>query len=99
MRESIRHAVGRRARRYVALAIVGWLTFVAAIFLPAIPLVVMALAFCAVIAGLLGLILGLRCPRCRGRLPQIGLAEVWRASRMVVPQHCPHCSVALDGPC
>lgn len=95
MPKSIRDTLGRRARALVLLAMGGWLVFIACIFAPAIPLPIMVSAFVAVVGSLLGLLLSLRCPHCRARIPQVGLAEVWAPPSAVKPRHCPNCGADL----
>lgn len=96
MTDTIRARLGARARGFVVAAAAGWMTFVACMFFPAIPWPVMVLSFFTVIGAILGLLLALRCPRCRQRLPQVGLAEVWTPAQAVKPARCPRCGVGLD---
>ncbi len=96
MTASIRERLGARARFLVVATAAGWMTFVACMFFPAIPWPVMVGSFITVIAAILGLLLALRCPRCRHRLPQVGLAEVWTPAQAVKPRACPGCGIALD---
>lgn len=96
MSDTIRNRLGARARVLVVAAAASWMTFVACMFFPAIPWPVMVLSFFTVIGAILGLLLALRCPRCRQRLPQVGLAEVWTPAQAVKPTQCAKCGVGLD---
>lgn len=78
--------------------VIGWCVFAACLFLPAIPLPVMFGAFVAVIAALLALLLLLRCPGCRARIPQVGFAEWWLPEDAPKPARCPRCGFDLSAP-
>lgn len=96
MTDTVRVRLGARARLLVVAAAAGWTSFVACMFFPAIPWPVMVISFFIVIGAILGLLLALRCPRCRQRLPQVGLAEVWTPAQAVKPAQCPECGLGLD---
>lgn len=98
VQETIREHLGRRTRQCVVIALIGWVVFTACIFVHAIPLPIMVGAFIAVIASMLALLLTVRCPRCRARLPQVGIAELWLPSNAVKLTHCPTCGAHLNQP-
>ncbi|MBI2799190.1 MAG: hypothetical protein HYX63_02715 [Gammaproteobacteria bacterium] len=93
---TIRAILGRRTRNYLLVAIVGWLVFIAAVLIPAIAPIIMIGAFVAVVGAMLGLILGIRCPRCGARLLQLGLAEVWAPLHAQRIAHCPRCQLDVN---
>lgn len=95
MRGTIRERLGRQTRPCVFAIALGWAVFAACVFMPAIPLPIMLGAFVAVIGGILALLLLVRCPRCRARLPQIGVAEWWLPAGAAKPTHCPRCQCDL----
>lgn len=95
---TIRATLGRRTRSYLLVAIVGWLAFIAAVLIHAIAPIIMIGAFVAVVGAMLGLILGIRCPRCGARLLQLGLAEVWAPLQAARIAHCPRCRIDVNTP-
>lgn len=96
MSRSIRQRLGARARLLLLVIVLDWLLFVACVFVRSIPGAVMVGAFLAVMTATLALLFALRCPRCRQRLPQVGLAEIWAPPQAVKPAQCPRCGVSLD---
>lgn len=93
---SVRRVLRRRTARYLKIAAIGWLVFIASVIWQAVPPVIMVVSFFAVISAMLGILLAVRCPRCQTLLPHIGLAEVWKSARAVPVTNCPRCKGRLD---
>jgi len=94
--ESIRAKLGRETRVYLALAVAGWLVFVACMFIPKPPPWLMIGSFVATCGALVSLLVFVRCPRCRTHLPQIGFAAAVAPTTAARQTHCPGCGAALD---
>ena len=95
---AVRAQLGRRARPFLLALVGGWMVFALCIFVTAIPLPLMFGAFIAVMVGVLGLLLTVRCPRCRARLPQVGFAECWAPAHASKPSQCTICRLDLREP-
>jgi hypothetical protein len=94
--EPIRARLVRTTRVYLGVTTAGWLIFVACLFIPRPPAPLMIGAFIATCGGLLALLVLVRCPRCRTRLPQIGFASALAPASAARHSHCPGCGTALD---
>ena len=96
MAESIRVKLGRETRIYLALAVLGWLVFVACMFIPKPAPWLMIGSFVLTCGALVSLLVFVRCPRCRAPLPQIGFAAAVAPATAARQTHCPGCGAALD---
>lgn len=86
-----------RARACLAVALAGWVVFIACLLMPALPISLMFAAFLAVPAAILTLIFALRCPSCRARIPQVGLVAAWQRDAAQALR-CPACKADLAAP-
>jgi len=94
--ESIRVKLGHETRIYLALAVLGWLVFVACMFIPRPAPWLMIGSFVLTCGALVSLLVFVRCPRCRAHLPQIGFAAAVAPATAARQTHCPGCGAALD---
>lgn len=83
-----------RARACLAVAFAGWIVFIACLLIPTLPFALMFAAFLTVPAAILTLILTLRCPACRARIPQVGLVAAWQRDAAQA-RRCPACRADL----
>lgn len=95
---SIRQQLGFTARGWLMSAAFGWLGFVGTVLMPSLPWPVMVVSFVLTNVALLVLIFGLRCPRCRARLSQVGLVAALMPARAGAQPLCHGCKVNLDSP-
>ena len=92
----IRARLAGVGRRWLSLAVAGWLCFVATVLLPALPAALMVASFVLTCSALLALIVGLRCPHCRRGLTQVGLLAAFVPNQSAPQRQCPGCGTQLD---
>lgn len=93
---NIRERLGRDTRICLAIAAAGWCVFVACLFMAQPPAWLMLGAFVATCGAMVAMLLLIRCPQCRARLPQIGFAAALAPSTASRFERCPACGVSLD---
>ena len=93
---SIRQQLGFVGRGWLIAAAAGWLAFVATVLMPGLPAWLMIGSFVLTCGALLAMIFGLRCPRCRTRLTQVGLMAALLPTHSSAQLHCPGCGAHLD---
>lgn len=92
----IRDRLGRDMRVYLGIGLAGWCVFVACLFVARPPAWLMIGAFVATCGALLSMLMFIRCPHCRARLPQIAFAAAVAPSTASRFDRCPACSTRFD---
>lgn len=93
---SPRQQLARITRRYLALAVIGWVVFVATVLFETLPGALMVGAFLLTLGAMLGLLVGARCPACRTGLVQAGVMAAVAPTNPANPRSCPRCGLRLD---
>lgn len=92
----IRDKLGRATRLCLGVAVLGWCIFVACLFMPMPPAWLMIASFVATCGAMVAMLVTIRCPQCRSRLPQIGFAAALAPSTARRFERCPACGLRFD---